>query len=177
MVNTTESTNTQENFSVSVVTPWVKGTMDADSHYLSVNLPNTILFGLIPAGKRKDRSPISGITNIYTSREYKLGKMFFGALIAFMGFSSVSSTGFIGLLIIALGVLLLLSGIVTTFSYERSGITKSISFPFFEANHVESFEEYVTQIVSAHHDDRNVRTHSENNAQTIVNAINNSNDN
>lgn len=173
MANATESTKTQEEFAISVFTPWIKGTMDADTHYLSVNLPNTVLFGLIPAGKRKDRSPISGITNMYTNREYKLGKMFFGAVIAFFGFSSIGDSGLMGLLVVALGVLLFLSGIVTTFSYERSGIIKSIQFPFFEANHVESFEEYVSQIVSAHHDDRNVRTHSESNAQSIVNAINN----
>lgn len=173
MSNVEQSTQNSEKFAVSAVTPWIKGDMDIDDHYLSVNLPNTVFFGLIPAGKRKDRTPISGITSMYTEKKYKLGKMILGALIVLASIGGLGSSFIGSLVLILIGALLFASGIGTTFSYERSGVTQSITFPFFEANHVEQFEQYVSDIVSKYQDDRNVRTHSENNAKTIVEAINN----
>lgn len=173
MSNIEESTKNGEKFAVSAVTPWIKGTMDVDNHYLSVNLPNTIFFGLIPAGKRKDRTPISGITSMHTERKYKLGKMILGALIVLSTIGNIGNSPVGSLVLILLGGLLFASGIVTTFSYERAGITQTLTFPFFESNHVEQFEQHVSEIVAEYQDDRNFRVHSEKNAQTIVDGINN----
>ena len=173
MSNIETNTQNSEKFAVSAITPWIKGTMDVDSHYLTVNLPNTVFFELIPAGKRKDRTPISGITSMHTDRKYKLGKILLGALIVLSTIGNIGNSPVGSIVLILLGALLFASGIVTTFSYERSGVTQTITFPFFESNHVEQFEQHVSEIVSAYQDDRNVRMHSEKNAQTIVDGINN----
>lgn len=63
------------------------------------------------------------------------------------------------------------SGIITVFSYERNGIEKQVYLPFFEANHVAEFEEQVLTEIAKFYDDRNVRKHSQENAQTIVDGL------
>jgi len=141
-------------------------------------MPNTILFGLLPAGKNKDTSPLSGITNVYTSKSYKLGSIIFGALIAIVGLSMLGSSFFGALITILIGAALIGGGIKTAFTYERSGIAKIIEFPFFEASRVDELETQVTEKLAAFQDDRNVRKQTDRtvnqgaaNAQQIVDAI------
>lgn len=179
MVQSTKSTNAGSDFSVSLLAFWVKGNVSVDNSFLRVDIPNTILFGLIPAGKNKDTSPLSGITNIYTSSSYKLGAIFLGVILALIGFSSFSNSALLGFVLLLLGVVLVGSGIKTSLSYERSGIIKTIEFPFFEANHVRELEEEITNKLQAFQDDRNVRmqtektmAQSERHTKDIVNAIN-----
>lgn len=180
MVESVKSENDGSSFSVSLIAFWVKGSITLDDSFLHVNMPNTILFGLLPAGKNKDTSPLSGITNVYTSKSYKLGPMIVGLLIAFAGLSQLTSSFTGALLTIAIGVVLVSSGIKTSFTYERSGITKIIEFPFFEANHVDELETQVTEKLAEFQDDRNVRKQTDRtvnqgktNAANIVDAISN----
>jgi len=67
MVQSVATASDDDKFSVSLLAFWVKGSITLDDSFLHVNMPNTFLFGLLPAGKNKDSSPISGITNVYTS--------------------------------------------------------------------------------------------------------------
>ena len=170
MVESAASNSKGDQFAVSLVTPWIKGTMDIDESFLQIDMPNTVLFGMLPAGKSKDSTPLSGVTNVYTSNSYKIGAIILGAFVL-LGLSMIGSS-IVGALI------LILSGIKTTFSYERSGIAKSIDVPFFEANHVREFEEKVLARIQGFQDDRNVRmqtqksmAQSRENAQAIVDAV------
>ncbi|KRO00105.1 hypothetical protein IV57_GL002121 [Companilactobacillus kimchiensis] len=145
-------------------------------------MPNTVLFGLLPAGKNKDSSPLSGITNVYTSKSYKLGSIIWGALIILLGIFLLSHSIFGALVAILVGAAILGSGIQTSFTYERSGITKIIEFPFFEASRVDELENKVTSKLAQYQDDRNFRKQSEisrtqsvNNTASVVSAINNNN--
>lgn len=101
-----------------------------------------------------------------------------GALIVLLGLSMIGSSIVGALILILIGVAIFGSGIKTTFSYERSGIAKSIDVPFFEANHVREFEEKVLARIQGFQDDRNVRmqtqksmAQSRGNAQAIVDAV------
>ena len=114
--------------------------MDIDESFLQIDMPNTVLFGMLPAGKSKDSTPLSGVTNVYTSNSYKIGAIILGAFVL-LGLSMIGSSIVGALILILIGVAIFGSGIKTTFSYERSGIAKSIDVPFFEANHVREFEE------------------------------------
>ena len=183
MVQSVNSVSDDDRFSVSLLAFWIKGSITMDDSFLHVNMPNTILFGLLPAGKNKDSSPLSGITNVYTSKSYKLGSIFLGALIFIAGFMLMGSSAFAGIIAILIGAALVGSGIKTSFTYERSGITKIIEFPFFEASRVDELESKLTNILAQYQDDRNVRKQSEmtraqsvNNTASVVNAINNTND-
>lgn len=151
--------------------------MDIDESFLRIDMPNTVLFGMLPAGKSKDSTPLSGVTNVYTSNSYKIGAIILGAFVL-LGLSMIGSSIVGALILILIGVAIFGSGIKTTFSYERSGIAKSIDVPFFEANHVREFEEKVLARIQGFQDDRNVRmqtqksmAQSRENAQAIVDAV------
>ncbi|MFM2764888.1 hypothetical protein [Limosilactobacillus fermentum] len=177
MVESAASNSKGDQFAVSLVTPWIKGTMDIDESFLQIDIPNTVLFGMLPAGKSKDSTPLSGVTNVYTSNSYKIGAIILGAFVL-LGLSMIGSSIVGALILILIGVAIFGSGIKTTFSYERSGIAKSIDVPFFEANHVREFEEKVLARIQGFQDDRNVRmqtqksmAQSRENAQAIVDAV------
>ena len=177
MVESAASNSKGDQFAVSLLTPWIKGTMDIDESFLQIDMPNTVLFGMLPAGKSKDSTPLSGVINVYTSNSYKIGAIILGAFVL-LGLSMIGSSIVGALILILIGVAIFGSGIKTTFSYERSGIAKSIDVPFFEANHVREFEEKVLARIQEFQDDRNVRmqtqksmAQSRENAQAIVDAV------
>ena len=172
MVESAASNSKGDQFAVSLLTPWIKGTMDIDESFLQIDMPNTVLFGMLPAGKSKDSTPLSGVINVY-----KIGAIILGAFVL-LGLSMIGSSIVGALILILIGVAIFGSGIKTTFSYERSGIAKSIDVPFFEANHVREFEEKVLARIQGFQDDRNVRmqtqksmAQSRENAQAIVDAV------
>ncbi|MEK1444370.1 DUF2892 domain-containing protein [Limosilactobacillus fermentum] len=177
MVESAASNSKGDQFAVSLLTPWIKGTMDIDESFLQIDMPNTVLFGMLPAGKSKDSTPLSGVINVYTSNSYKIGAIILGAFVL-LGLSMIGSSIVGALILILIGVAIFGSGIKTTFFYERSGIAKSIDVPFFEANHVREFEEKVLARIQGFQDDRNVRmqtqksmAQSRENAQAIVDAV------
>lgn len=177
MVESAASNSKGDQFAVSLLTPWIKGTMDINESFLQIDMPNTVLFGMLPAGKSKDSTPLSGVINVYTSNSYKIGAIILGAFVL-LGLSMIGSSIVGALILILIGVAIFGSGIKTTFSYERSGIAKSIDVPFFEANHVREFEEKVLARIQGFQDDRNVRmqtqksmAQSRENAQAIVDAV------
>lgn len=177
MVESAASNSKGDQFAVSLLTPWIKGTMDIDESFLQIDMPNTVLFGMLPAGKSKDSTPLSGVINVYTSNSYKIGAIILGAFVL-LGLSMIGSSIVGALILILIGVAIFGSGIKTIFSYERSGIAKSIDVPFFEANHVREFEEKVLARIQGFQDDRNVRmqtqksmAQSRENAQAIVDAV------
>lgn len=177
MVESAASNSKGDQFAVSLLTPWIKGTMDIDESFLQIDMPNTVLFGMLPAGKSKDSTPLSGVINVYTSNSYKIGAIILGAFVL-LGLSMIGSSIVGALILILIGVAIFGSGIKTTFSYERSGIAKSIDVPFFEANQVREFEEKVLARIQGFQDDRNVRmqtqksmSQSRENAQAIVDAV------
>lgn len=178
MVESVNDVPESAKFSVSLLTFWIKGSMTVDKNFIHINMPNTVLFGTIAAGNSRDNSPLQGITNVYTSKEYKVGLMGWGALIALIGLVLFGTSFLAGLVLLLVGVALFLSGIRTRFSYERSGVVKNIDVPFFEANHVQEFAEQVQKAISGYQEDRNVRVQAENtikqsqkNTQQIVDAV------
>lgn len=167
-------TSTNKDFAVSLVTPWIKGNMFVSQDgFLKIKMQNTILFGMIPAGMTKDSSPLGNVSNVSSNKEFKLGRILLGLLIAIGGLMILSSSPLVGIILALIGVGIFGSGIITVFSYERNGIEKKVYLPFFEANHVAEFEEQVLSEISKFYDDRNVRKHSQENAQSIVNGLKN----
>jgi len=165
-------TSTNKDFAVSLVTPWIKGNMYVSPDgFLKIKMQNTILFGMIPAGMTKDSSPLGNVSNVSSNKEFKIGRIFLGLLIAIGGLMILSSSPIVGIILALIGVGIFGSGIITVFSYERNGIEKQVYLPFFEANHVAEFEEQVLAEIAKFYDDRNVRKHAQENAQTIVDGL------
>ena len=119
MVESNISANDANKFSVSLLAFWVKGSMSVDQNFLHINMPNTVLFGLIPAGKRKENTPLQGVSQVETNNSFKLGAMIFGVIIALAGIAEMQESGVAGLILLLIGILMFLSGIKTRLSFER----------------------------------------------------------
>lgn len=182
MVESNYSANEANSFSVSLLAFWVKGSMSVDANFLHIDMPNTVLFGLIPAGKKRENTPMQGVSQVETNSSFKLGAMFFGILIAFFGVASLGSSALTGLVLTLIGVLMFLSGIKTQMSFERNGVRESIDVPFFEAEKIRAFADDVTKNLGTYQTDRNTRIQnavqtaqlnqqSVANTQAIVNAM------
>lgn len=178
MVESNISANEANKFSVSLLAFWVKGSMSVNDRFLNIDMPNTVFFGLIPAGKDKQHTPLSGITNVSTSTSFKLGAMIFGAIITLGGFASMGNSGLGGLIVALIGIVMFLSGIKASMSFERAGIRQQISVPFFESSKISTFVDEINEKLASYQDDRNVRMQADRqinnnnvNTATIVNAI------
>lgn len=155
---TSHEQDSNQDFSASLIAFWVKGHMGVDDHFLTIEMQNTVFFGLIPAGRRKSRSPLENVSNVYLSKSYKFGAMIIGVLIALGGLSTVSSRGgfFGGVVLLAIGVLMFLGGIQTTFAYELNGTTHFVNLPFFEQQKASDFCDQVNAAIAKNQDSRNV---------------------
>lgn len=182
MVESTISASENNKFSVSLLAFWVKGSMAVDANFLHIDMPNTIVFGLIPAGKRRLNTPMQSVSQVETNSSFKLGAMFFGALIALCGFSAIGTDATTGLIFSLIGIVMFLSGIKTQMSFERNGVRESIDVPFFESSKITEFADQVLQTLNEYQTDRNTRiqtqTQTQNlnaqsaaNTQAIINAM------
>mgnify|MGYP005984469545 FL=1 len=144
----------QEEFSTSLLMPWIKGTISVDETFLHINVPNTIL-GLIPSGSRKRKTPISAVSDIYVETRHRIFPMLLGIILALFGFTALSSSVLAGFLMMLIGVLVFGGGIQTVFTYEAAGSPKSFSFPFYEANHLHEFEGNLSEILEKHYGQNN----------------------
>lgn len=145
----------------------------SEDGFLKIRMQNTIFFGLIPAGLTKDTSPLANVSNVSSTKEFKLGRIFLGILLGLGGLALLSNSALLGIILVLLSIGIMGSGIITVFAYERNGIEKKVYLPFFEANHVAELEEQVLSAIATFYDDRNVRKHSQENAKTIVDGFKN----
>lgn len=174
MVESNISANEDNKFSVSLLAFWVKGSIISDKNFVHIDMPNTILFGLIPAGKNKKNIPLQSISNAQESNWYKVSNMIFGAIIALAGFYSMKDSAFGGLILALLGVLLFLTGFKFRMVIERnSGVTEPIDVPFFEGEKIRKLVSEINDTVASYQQSYNYRDYGAQNAQAIVNAIQN----
>lgn len=143
-----------EDFSLSLFTPWIKGNIKLDENLLRVDNRNTII-GIFPAGKTKDSTPINNISNVSTSLSFKVFRILFGAWIALSGFVNMWQSLIFGLIFAAIGMVLIANGIVVVFSYERSGIQKKVELPFFESERADEWRAIIEQKMVQYQEERN----------------------
>ncbi|QNQ82194.1 zinc-ribbon domain-containing protein [Lactobacillus sp. PV037] len=172
--------NGNNNFSVSLLMPWIKGVMEVNENFMHVKMPNTTFFGLIPAGGRNQNIPLPGLTSVEIESVYKIGSMLLGILIAIAGFAMFNTSALGAVLVILIGALIFLSGIRTKLIFEKSGMEQSVAVPFFESAHVREFADEVNNKIQEYQNDRNTRAQMDRQiqnqqatSQDIVNAINN----
>ena len=107
-------------FSLSVIMNWVKGTLKADNKSINVHSANTIL-GIIPAGFRDEKIPLRNVSSVSINNKFKAGNLIFGVLFVVFGFAMFGDSFFGGLFMLALGVLLVVSGKVVELRISRAG--------------------------------------------------------
>lgn len=104
--------------------------MEVDDHNVMIDIPNTVLFGLVPAGQWKYTTPLGNISNVYTSTSYKIGRLLAGLFICLIALGMFGESFLGALVTLTLGALMIASGLITVFSYENNGNSISIFLPF-----------------------------------------------
>ena len=92
-----------------------------------------------------------------------------GLLLCLLGFSMFGESFLGGLITLAIGGLIIASGIITVFRYENNGRSVTIPLPFFEAHHAQDFADKIIAQINKYNDDRNGFINAQLNAQLINN--------
>ncbi|QPK94510.1 hypothetical protein HCQ94_02060 [Actinomyces sp. zg-332] len=92
--------------SPSLLTAYIKGELMCSSTRFVYKIPNTVL-GVIPLGSEENTIPLKSIASVNTATKFHIGRFIFGIVLAIAGFSSITSSFVIGLIMMALGAVLL----------------------------------------------------------------------
>lgn len=118
-------------FSTSLLFFWIKGGVTVDNRFVKTNLSNTLL-GFIPAGKDQQNIPLKNVSGALLSTRYFFKPIIIGLLFILIGLNSFSSSFFLSLILLIIGIGIAGNGIQTILVIEKSGSPYFISVPFFE---------------------------------------------
>lgn len=168
------STFQSVDFVTSYLTFYLKGRVDFTANNLNLSLPNTIL-GLIPLGSEELTVDVNHISGTNVDFHVAFGQLIFGAIAFLLGLGGVFSSkpSFLGLVALLFGALYALNALQTTVKVALdSGDVILISLVIFEKDKANVIVNSIKQMLTARTYDTNVRIHSENSTDRIVNAIN-----
>lgn len=125
---------TTHEFSVSLLCPWVKGSVSTDYRFVNIVHANTI-FGLFPAGSTQKNFALKNINGATVDKKFHGVRMAFGAILALAGLCGIfEPNGFLsGLILLALGVILFLSGIENVLKISSGADGYIVEAPFWES--------------------------------------------
>lgn len=127
-------------FSTNLLMFWAKGEVEVDSRFIKTNVPN-LLFDVIPVGNDKQNIPLKNVSGSTLSSNLEGKVLLVGIgviLFSFLTFGEASNVGgfffslFTMLLFMAIGASIIVSGIQTTLTIEKSGKPYIIEVPFYE---------------------------------------------
>ncbi|AOM81709.1 hypothetical protein [Salisediminibacterium beveridgei] len=134
------------NFSLSLLFFWVKGFVSVDSRLIKVSGMNTLL-GFIPVGKDNQSIPLKNVSSTTLSTSYRLKRMIIGLIIILFSVVMMTDTaGFIaGLFYLSVGVIVILSGILSVLVIERAGSDYFIPVPFYDRSKLVEAQNYIEE--------------------------------
>lgn len=157
-------------YMTSLFTFYLKGEIKSEQNFISFKVPNTIL-GLIPLGAQTEKFTISQIASTATNTRLSLKYLLLGILLVLWGFSGLTESFLLGLILLLLGINL----VVTT----TAGQQKIISFLIFDKQKANQAAEQINAMIAGRLDDTNTRQQTNRvidaNAQQtdrIIDAIN-----
>lgn len=172
-MKTTNANEARVDFALSVLLIWIKGYISVDNRTIKTSTSNVIL-GLIPAGRDEQIFRLDNVQGSSTSASYKLGRFIWGAILAIIGFSTLGSSFFAGLIILLVGVVLFLGGILTSITIQGNGSNYKISVPFFEKGKIQQINNAIQEALiygQDAHDNNRVMANANQNTAAVVNAI------
>lgn len=137
-------------FSISLLFFWVKGHMSADYRFVKIETANTVL-GVIPAGSDNRSIPLNQISDASINTSYSGGAMFIGAMLVLMGLSFMNGNGSaagVGIIIAAIGVVLIAGGVKTRLCIQRAGNDYNVFVPFYEKNKMVEMAEVINSAIA-----------------------------
>lgn len=164
-------------FMTSLLTFYLKGEIKPEQNFLKLKMPNTILT-LIPFGVKNYSVPINQISSVVTNFKLLFKNFIYGIIETILGLCFLGSENakFFGFILFLIGI----STIINSFQTEliidtTSGKEYVLSFLIFEKNKALQAESDINQMINSRLDDTNNRAVTENQTNTLVNAINNKN--
>ncbi|MBO6244118.1 MAG: hypothetical protein J6O41_06120 [Clostridia bacterium] len=156
-------------FITSFLTFYLKGEISQEKNFVKFKIPNTIL-GLIPLGAHKKTIAVNQIASTDTDFRLLFKNLLIGIVVAIIGLASFSSSALAGLVVLALGVLIVLNSFQTELVvHQTSGQSLIVSFIIFEKSKAEEASEGINNLISTRMDETNTREQTD----RVVDAINN----
>ena len=162
----------QVSFITSYLTFYLKGHVKCDNNFIEISCPNTIL-KLIPLGSLNKTFPVEQVSSVNSNFKVTLGSLLWGALITVMGLGTLTSSFFLGLILAAVGVLMILGSLQTAVYITVAGNDYLIPIIFFEKNKAEEICHGIQAMIANRYNDTNVRIHTEKSTDRLVDAIHN----
>ncbi|MGX7197149.1 zinc ribbon domain-containing protein [Enterococcus olivae] len=172
-MKTTNANEERVDFSVSVALFWIKGYISVDNKMIKTSTQNTIA-GIIPAGQNSQVFRLDNVQGSSTHSSYKLSSFVWGAIIALIGFSSLSASFFFGLILLVIGIVNFLNGIINVIVINGNGSNYSISIPFFEKGKIEYINSKIQDSLAYSqdaHDNNRVMANANQNTNATIEAI------
>lgn len=157
-------------FITSYLTFYLKGHVNCDNNFVEISCPNTIL-KLIPLGALKKTFPVEQVSSVNSNFKLDLGSLLWGAFLALLGFGSLSDNVILGFVLMAVGALTILSSIQTTVHVTVAGNDYLIPLIIFEKAKAEQICAGINQMIANRYSDTNVRIHSEQSTDRLIEAI------
>lgn len=159
-------------FMTGLLTFYLKGSISVDQNFLHLRCPNTIL-ALIPLGAGQNNIPVNQLSSVGSDFWLNFKRLVVGIIIAIIACSAFSNTivGGIILLLIAANMIITSFNTVLTIS-NSSGSHYCVNFLIFEKSKAGEAEQMIQKIINMRLNDTNNRQVTENQTETLVNAIN-----
>lgn len=158
-------------FITSYLTFYLKGHVKCDNNFVNISCPNTIL-KLIPLGSLNKTFPVEQVSSVNSNFKVTLGSLLWGALITVIGLGSLTASPLLGLILAAVGVLMVLGSLQTAVYITVAGNDYLIPIIFLEKAKAEQICSGIQAMIANRYSDTNVRVHTEKSTDRLVDAIN-----
>lgn len=156
-------------FATSLLFFYVKGSLEIDEHFVKTGLRNTILFGLVPAGRNDSSIPLDNINAVNVRAAYSLIRILLGIVITILSFlifldflmTPDFTSALIALGFVAFGVNLFDSGFIIYLDINLNANTTFWRVPFFEKKKLVAFKEQIEIAIRRNMESRNVEKATE----------------
>ncbi len=154
-------------FTTSLLTFYLKGSIEGNEHFVNFQIPNTIL-GMIPLGSRTDNLATNQIASTTTNFKLQIKQLLIGLLVILFGIDCMAENILISLILFAVGA----STLVDAFECNLVVLTTSgqsllIDFLIFEKEKAIEASQEINTLIAERIDDTNVRVHTD---KVVVNA-------
>ena len=150
-------------FMVSLLLFYMKGEVNIEKNMVRASFPNTI-FKLIPLGKTNKTIPVNQISSIDDSFRLDVKAFILGIIAVIFGFSVLSDSVLLGILLLVYGVSTVVSSFETILVvYSTAGVPFVISFVIFEKEKALQIKAELDRITNYHNDSHDLNIHRQQN--------------
>ncbi|MFK5879463.1 MAG: hypothetical protein QM478_08195 [Flavobacteriaceae bacterium] len=135
-------------FTANLILFWLKANYTLTNKRVTGHTPNT-LFGLIPLGKAQIAQPLKTIASVASSTKFSFLRLIIGVVFLVIGFSTMGSSFFVGVILLILGAINILNCFTATFVItNNAGQSTGYEISILEKSKVEAFTNEVNTVIA-----------------------------